>query len=140
MIPLSRVARVRRGYTTGADEFFYLTEDEINKWGIELEFWTHVDEETGKRIPNYIIKSPKDSETIMIDPSKLEYRVLIIDKDKGQLRGTNVLKYILYGEEKGYHRRPTCSSRKRWYDLGVREPAPILFPERFWEIKKLLQL
>ncbi|RLF03255.1 MAG: hypothetical protein DRJ59_01220 [Thermoprotei archaeon] len=133
LIPLGRVVRVRRGYTTGADEFFYLTEEEIKKWRIELEFWTHIDEETGKCVPNYVIKSPRDSRTITIDPSKLKHRVLIIDKNKEQLRGTNVLKYILYGEEKGYHRRPTCRSRKRWYDLGVITPAPILFPRRFWD-------
>jgi len=133
LIPLSRVANVRFGIKTGADEFFYLTEEEIKKWGIEPEFWTHIDEETGECVPNYIIKSPRDSRTIAIDPSKLKHRVLIIGKDKEQLRGTNALKYILYGEEMGYHRTRTCSSRKRWYDLGLRSPAPLLFPERFWD-------
>ena len=130
-IPLRKVAMVRRGFTTGADGFFYLTEDEIRRWGIELEFWTHIDPKTGKRVPNYVITSPRESKTIVVNPSRLKYRVLLIHKSKEELKGTNVLKYILHGEEKGYHQRPTCKSRARWYDLGSREPAPILFPERY---------
>ena len=41
-------------------------------------------------------------------------------KDKRELKGTNVLKYIYWGELKEYDQRSTCRSRKRWYSL----PAP----------------
>jgi hypothetical protein len=50
----------------------------------------------------------------------------MIHKDKKDLKGTNVLKYIRDGESKGYHTRPTCDSRERWYDLGKREPGTLL--------------
>ena len=72
-VPLKEVADVRFGIKTGANEFFYLTEEEIEAWGIE--------------------------------------EVLMIHKDKKELEGTNVLKYIEYGESKGFHERPTCKSR-----------------------------
>jgi hypothetical protein len=52
----------------------------------------------------------------------------MIHKDKKDLRGTNVLKYIREGESKGYHLRPTCASRERWYDLGEKEPGSIGWP------------
>ncbi len=42
----------------------------------------------------------------------------MIYKDKKYLKGKNILKYIRQGERKGFHKRPTCASRKRWYDLG----------------------
>jgi hypothetical protein len=78
-------------------------------------------------IPNYVIKSPRECKSIIVNPKDLKSRVLLIHKDKEELRGTNVLKYIEWGEEQGFHERPTCKSREKWYDLGVREPAKILF-------------
>jgi len=123
LVPLKQIAEVRRGFTTGANEFFYLTEEKIKRWGIEQEFWMHL--EKGSWVPNYVIKSPRECKSIIVKPQDLKYRVLMIHKDKKDLRGTKVLRYIRDGERKGYHLRPTCASRERWYDLGVREPAPI---------------
>lgn len=131
-VPLKEVADVRRGFTTGANEFFYLTEGDIKKWGIEKEFWMHKDEK-GELIPNYVIKSPKECKSIVVNLEDLKYRVLKTHKNKEELKGTNILKYIEWGEERGFHKRPTCASRKRWYDLGGRKDANLLFPERFWD-------
>jgi methylase of polypeptide subunit release factors/chorismate mutase len=158
LVPLKEIAEVRFGIKTGANEFFYLTEDEIQKWDIEREFWMHplkkeeevpVPEQVWKDkggeyfkesqyakimkledvlrddgyvywIPNYVIKSPRECKSILIDPRNLKYRVLLIHKDKSQLRGTKVLKYIEWGElYQGFHKRPTCASRKRWYELDI---------------------
>jgi len=121
LVPLKQIAEVRRGFTTGANEFFYLTEEEIKRRGIEKEFWMH--KEKGKWVPNYVIKSPRECKSILVKPEDLKYRVLMIHKDKKELKGTNVLKYIQEGERKGYHTRPTCASRKRWYDFGS-QPSP----------------
>jgi len=155
LVPLKEVAEVKFGIKTGANEFFYLTEEEIQKWGIEREFWMHPlkrDEEEpvpehvwkdkdgeyfktsqyAERMwledvlrddgyvywaPNYVIKSPRECRSILIDPKSLKYRVLLIHKDKSQLRGTNILKYIEWGESQGFHQRPTCASRQKWYEL-----------------------
>lgn len=130
-VPLNEVADVRFGIKTGANEFFYLTEEEIKTWIIEKEFWCH--KEGGKWVPNYVIKSPRECRGIVVNAEDLKFRVLMIHKDKKELEGTNVLKYIEYGESKGFHERPTCKSRKRWYDLGARKSANLLFPERFWD-------
>lgn len=169
LIPLEKIATVKRGFTTGANEFFYLKDEDIRRWGIEREFWMHpvtrkewekikdlIPEEDiwldkngeyFKRsqyaekyklddvlvdgsviwIPNYVVKSPRECRSIIVDPKHLKYRVLMIHKDKEELKGTNVLKYIEWGEEQGFHERPTCKSRQRWYDLGDRSPAKILF-------------
>jgi methylase of polypeptide subunit release factors len=158
-VPLKKIATVRRGFTTGANEFFYLTQERINELGIEREFWMHpvkYDEwlkikdlipkedvwidKNGKYfktsqyaeeyklddvliegnvvwIPNYVIKSPRECRSIILDPRDLKYRVLLIHKDKEKLRGTNVLKYIGWGEEQGFHERSTCKSREKWYEL-----------------------
>ena len=155
-VRLGDIAEVRRGFTTGANEFFYLTEEQIKAWGIEREFWMHplrkweeppVAEDVWKDkggeyfknsqyaedfsleevlrsdgfvywIPNYVIKSPRECKSIVINPKDLKFRVLMIHKDKKDLKGTNTLKYIQWGEEQGLHKRPTCKPRKRWYELG----------------------
>jgi hypothetical protein len=124
-VPLKTIAEIKRGFTTGVNEFFYLTEEEIRKYGIEKEFWMHI--ENGRRVPNYVIKNPRECSKLLINPKELKYRVLLIHKDKKELKGTNMLKYIEWGEKQGYHKNPTCASRKRWYDLGIRKPTNILF-------------
>ncbi|HDH44829.1 MAG TPA: restriction endonuclease subunit M, partial [Thermococcus sp.] len=158
-VPLRKIAQVRRGFTTGANEFFYLTPEQIEEHKIEREFWMHpVTREEWPKIkeyipkediwldkngkyfkksqyadqyeleeviidgnviwvPNYIVKSPRECKSIIVDPRDLKYRVLMIHKDKRDLAGTNVLKYIEWGEEQRFHERPTCASRQRWYDL-----------------------
>jgi len=125
LVPLKQIAKVRFGIKTGANEFFYLTEDEIRRRGIEKEFWMHQDDK-GNWVPNYVIKSPRECKSIIVKPEHLKYRVLMIHKDKKALKGTNVLKYIKEGESKGYHNRDTCASRRSWYDLGERSPGTIL--------------
>jgi len=124
LVLLKQIAEVRFGIKTGANEFFYLTEEEIKRRRIEREFWMHQDDE-GNWIPNYIIKSPRECKSIIVKPEDLKYRVLMIHKEKKELRGTSVLRYIREGETNGYHLRPTCASRQRWYDLGNRSPARI---------------
>jgi type I restriction enzyme M protein len=130
LVPLKQVAKVRFGIKTGANEFFYLTEEQIKKWKIEKEFWMHKDEK-GQWVPNYIIKSPRECPSILVKPEGLKYRVLMIHKDKKALKGTNVLKYIEWGEKKGYHKRPTCAAREKWYDVGHQLPPPCLWFKAF---------
>ncbi|MCK4504213.1 MAG: SAM-dependent DNA methyltransferase [Candidatus Aegiribacteria sp.] len=130
LVPLKEIADVRFGIKTGANDFFYLTEDEINRKGIEKEFWMHKDN-SDNWIPNYVIKSPKECKTMKIKHEDLKYRILMIHKDKNVLRGTNILKFINAGERKGYHKRPTCAGRKRWYELPELPHADILFRQFF---------
>ncbi|MCI0495600.1 hypothetical protein L0Z72_11415, partial [candidate division KSB1 bacterium] len=122
LVPLKEIASVRFGIKTGANEFFYLTEEEINQKGIEDEFWMQQDR-NGKWIPNYIIKNPRECKSISITKDSFDYRVLMIHKSKKELKRTKVLNYIEQGESRGFDKRPTCAGREPWYDLGIQEPA-----------------
>jgi hypothetical protein len=51
----------------------------------------------------------------------------MVHKDKSKLKGTKVLRYIEWGESQGFHKRPTCASRQRWYDLGERKIGQALW-------------
>ena len=113
LVRLSDVAEVRRGFTTGANEFFYLDAERVQAWGIEDEFLKP------------IIKSPRECKSIRVDPSQLQFKLFMCHADKAALSGTAVLAYIEWGESQGYHRRPSCRVRTRWWDLGERQ-IPLL--------------
>lgn len=118
----NRVADIRRGITTGINEFFYLTEDQIKHWGIEKEFLKPV------------IVSPKESDGIRLKDKNLKFYVFLCHKDKSELKGTRALKYIKWGESqktKDGRLWPSVESvkgRKNWYELPKRIPSKLLLP------------
>jgi len=121
LVKLSDIAEVRRGFTTGANEFFYLSEEKISQWGIEQEFLKPV------------IKSPRECKSVLVNPKDLKYKIFICNKSKAELSGTNALKYIEWGEkqktEEGvlWKNVPSVSGRKYWYGLGVRKSTSFNF-------------
>lgn len=116
LVPLREAAEVKFGIKTGANEFFYLTDEEISAHKIEKEFLKPV------------LKSPRESESIIISRENLASKAVLVHKEEKELKGKYVLKYIKWGQEKGYDGRPTCSSRGRWYDLGKRARGKVLWP------------
>ena len=106
LVRLGDVAEVKRGFTTGANEFFYLDDQRIEEWGIEEEFLKPV------------IKSPRECRSILIDPSQLKFKLFMCGADRTDLAGTAALEYIEWGESEGFDQRRSCSARARWWDLG----------------------
>src|SRR5690606_20127904 len=116
LVRLGDIADVRFGIKTAAKEFLYLDKEAQKKWEVE--------EESLKPV----IKSPKESKSPIIDTNKLKYKIFMCHKSKKELVGTKALEYILYGERIGIHKRPSVSSRKRWYDLGNWVEPKIIIP------------
>jgi len=119
LVQLGNIAEVRRGITTGANEFFYLDDFEIQKWGIENEFL----------IP--AITSPRELTTIEINQNNLKYKIFLCDKDEKELKNTAALKYIKYGEKNGINNRPTCRARKPWYNISRITTSQALWMKAF---------
>lgn len=116
LVPLRQIAEPRRGYTTGINQFFYLDEETIKHWGIEEEFLAPV------------LKSPKEFEGILIDPTALEVKVFLCSKSKEELRKESklgALRYIEWGEKQTttdgvpWPEVPTVRHRPYWYTLSV---------------------
>ena len=108
LVRLGDIAEVRFGLKTGANEFFYLTPDKIDEWGIEPEFLRPV------------MTSPRESRSLLVDAQSLPTKLFMCNWDKGGLSGTAAREYILWGESRGFHSGSTVASRRRWYDLGQR--------------------
>lgn len=135
LVPLNQIANIKRGISTGANEFFYLTEEEIKRKGIEKEFWMHQGE-LGEWIPNHILHSFKEMSAIKINKEELKYRILLTAKSKSELKKTNFLHYVKDGEkfefgEKIPAKTDTCRSRgEKWYSLGNDFSAHLFYPRR----------
>ncbi len=113
LVRLGDIAEVRFGIKTGANEFFYLDDERIREWEIEDEFFAPV------------IKSPKECKRIVVDPTDFKLNLFMCHKSKIELKGTAALEYIAWGESLGFHRRPSCCGRERWWDLGERPKAAV---------------
>lgn len=109
LVRLGDVAAVRRGVTTGANDFFYLTPERIAEFGIEAEYCRPV------------MNTPQESRRIAVDPGRLSKCLFTCHDDKDDLAGTGALAYIQWGEEQEYHQRTSVKSRRRWYDLGKQD-------------------
>ncbi len=127
LVRLGDIADVRRGFTTGCNEFFYLTDERAREWGIEEEFLKPV------------IKSPRECRSILVDPKDLKYKIFMCNKSKAELKGTNALKYIEWGEKQQTKPKkanekpvfwkdvPSVQGRRYWWGVGERQPANINF-------------
>ncbi|MGC9200991.1 MAG: Eco57I restriction-modification methylase domain-containing protein, partial [Candidatus Aenigmatarchaeota archaeon] len=131
LVRLGDIAEVRRGFTTGANEFFYL-----KPVGMSVKEVVEISEknpdalipvknsagwegEIEARFLKPVIKSPRELRTIVVRLEDLNYLVFMCHEPKNKLKGTNALKYIEWGEKERYQKRPTCRSRERWWDLGI---------------------
>ena len=114
LVRLGDISTVRRGVTTGANEFFFITHAQIEELGIEQEFCRPV------------MTSPQESRRLAVRSDDLPLHLFVCRKSIANLQGTAALEYIAYGEAKGYHQRASVRSRRHWYDLGDVSPAQLL--------------
>jgi len=121
IVPLSHVAEVVGGLITGNNDFFYLSEEKVNKWKIEPQFLLAV------------VKTPRELNKIAFTSKDLKYKLFHVMADKNELKGTNALKYIEWGESLGINNAPTFRDRDRWYQLSRLKTAPLLWVDLRWE-------
>ena len=131
LVRLGDIADVRRGITTGANEFFYLNDEDQERWQVEDEFLRPV------------IKSPRECRSIVVNPDDLKFKLFYCHKDKSELQGTNALRYIEWGETDEEwinpkteepnppYLRPSCRGRRNWYDVGTQIPPEFLWFKAF---------
>ncbi|MFY9556684.1 MAG: N-6 DNA methylase [Blastocatellia bacterium] len=137
---LADVAVVRRGLTTGANEFFYLslqpsktltTSDAHRATGIGEPLHVSGIE---SRFLSPVIFSLKEIPGIVLEAEHATRFFFNCPASREELAGTHALDHIRRGEQAGLHLRPTCSSRDPWYSVARgMKPAPIIFPSKVGE-------
>jgi 23S rRNA G2445 N2-methylase RlmL len=162
LIKIGDIAEVHRGFTSGANEFFYVEDvtDKIDFFQIESKIknmgnFSNIREikEAGLRIAynkkgdtywlleeeflKPVIKSPRECKSITIKIEDLKYKVFMCNKSKRELKRTKTIEYITWGEKQKYHKRPTCTSRRYWWNLGEKIISDLLYPYMIGEIHKV---
>jgi tRNA1(Val) A37 N6-methylase TrmN6 len=138
IVPLRSLAKVKIGLQTLRKDFFILSEDEVRRRGIELMYLER------------IAVSPRDTPLVINSKESVRHFVIYCNKPKGDLVGTNLLKYIEKAEKMpvairgkkevvvGLHNVPRIkqASREPWYNLlqeiDEERRAPILIPRRIY--------
>ena len=158
LVRLGDIAEVRRGFTTGANEFFYIEDvtdkiqisqikpkiknignfsniEEIKKVGLRIiynkkddAYWL-----IEKEFLRPIIKTSRECKSIIVELKNMKYKVIVCRKSKNELNRSKLLDYIKWGEMQGYSKRPTCANRKYWWNLGEKIGAPIIVTEKIGE-------
>lgn len=116
LVPVNSIAEVRRGFTTGANEFFYLDDATRENWKIEKDFLKPA------------IVSPRECSSVIVKKTKTKYLAFVCHKDKAELKGTQALAYIKWGESQDFNKRPSCANRARWYEFQERDWGLVLWP------------
>jgi hypothetical protein len=135
LVRLGDIAEVRFGIKTGANEFFYLepTGNPAPAGYLHVRNGAGWEGEIEEEFLKPVIKSPRECRSILIKPEDLRYKIFMCHRDKSELKGTAALEYIRWGEAQGYHERPSCKGRPRWWDVGVRNSVGLLWVETMFE-------
>lgn len=118
--PLAEWVTVQRGYTTGANDFFYPDRKQVERWSIEPEF----------RRP--LLKSLRGVRRLRLSAEDCRHEVLAIPGD-ADLTGTAVAEYIRWAESQGIAQRPTCVGRRPWYALPEQPDAALVLAKGVWQ-------
>jgi hypothetical protein len=118
--PLEKWANVQRGYTTGANNFFYFDQETIDEWGIEAQFYRP------------LLKSLRQVNGRLITRADCDQFVLTVSPT-AELEKTGAAQYIAYGEGQEIHSRRTCRGRQPWYNLPEQPAADIVLAKGIWQ-------
>ena len=143
-VPLSEVAEVRRGYTTGINDFFYLEPLGLGEKPGTLRVknsraWVGEIEEACLRP---VIKSPKEAKSMVVDPASLKYRLFLppidpkADDLEVELRMAYPLayQYMRWGaQQRTSQGQPwpdvlSVQGRKAWWLILEKDPGKVLMP------------
>lgn len=150
IIELDEIAEVTRGFTSGANDFFYKRLEVWKELGLEeytkplLKATGQIDSILFDEIDaqewaylniNYLIKSfETENESEYVDNDK-EERIKYWLLENGH---EDLVEYIEWGEDQGFHSRPTVSNRDVWYNLGEHNPPPIIMTDFTWRIHRVV--
>lgn len=142
LVPLKSIDSVRRGITTGINEFFYLKKIEHDHKSHTIKCknsrgWIgEIEDEHLKKV----IKSPKESGSIIINPDNLKNYLFVCNKSKEELKAVGhfwALSYIEWGEKQRTKDNvkwtdvPSVQGRRYWWSIEEKKYSQFLWPKAF---------
>ncbi len=122
-VPLSHFARVMRGIATGANDFFFLTRQQIAELGLDARYFVRA------------IGRTRDCPCDTLQPATLAGLerqgrptwLLNLEGTAKERLPSTLRAYLDQGERQKLHERALIQSRRPWYKMEQRMPPPILF-------------
>lgn len=158
LAPLGEIAVIRRGVTSGKDEFFFPRDASADGLGgisdpvtFEREYGVsrqrvesgevklvRCGEGRGEIRPiesRYLepeVHSLMEVKGYTVRPQDCARLILLVGESRQALQGTYALKYIEWGEANGWHKGATCAARanaeRGWYDLTGHARGAMFWP------------
>ena len=148
LIPLHELARISRGFTSGADRFYCVRDvtqrhldrttdpqEFFDRWGISprdtrririVRDGMNVEHLVEARFLEPELHSLMEVKRAVVRKGDVGRMVINASVSRARLRRTHLSDYIAYAERQGWHAGSTVASRARtrpWYDLGLK-PKP----------------
>lgn len=120
---LGDFVQVVRGVATGANEFFFLTDEQVQQLGIPEKYFVRAIGRTRDVSTEEITQDTLDTLRKKGRPTLL----LSLNGEPFEKYPENLKKYLKNGEDLGLPQRPLISQRKPWYKTEIRNMPPILF-------------
>ena len=159
MIPLHELARISRGFTSGADRFYCVRDvtrwhldktpgpqDFLDRWGISREDTRYirivrdgmdVEHLVERRFLEPELHSLMEVKRAVVSKKDVGRMVINASVSRARLRQTHFADYLAYAERQGWHTGSTISSRARtrpWYDLGLKPKSERA--DMFWSMSQ----
>ncbi len=166
LVKVSDACEITRGFTTGANDFFYVEEQSENlkkytdenykiKMGASREkhktHWdkmgwfyselTNVCYEIERNYTKPLFKTQKEAENLDVNVSKLENYVIFCAEERKKLSSNKnkILKYIKEAENLNINKRPTLTNKEKWYDItNLSTIGDFIFPSKIGEKFRLI--
>jgi len=74
-----------------------------------------------------LMNNTRGYKSIIIKIEDCKNKIFLCYKSKMELRETKAIEYILWGERQKFHKRPTCISRKNWWNLVKQGECDYIF-------------
>lgn len=120
---LGDFVQVVRGVATGANEFFFLTDEQVRQLGIPNKYFVRAIGRTRDVNAEEITQETLDALRQKGRPTLL----LSLNDEPLENYPERLKKYLLDGEKLGLPQRPLISQRKPWYKTEIRNIPPFLF-------------
>jgi len=122
--PLSKIGDVDRGIATGKNDYFCLSQGEVDEHGIEERYLSPLIRSSSRAEHYDYTTEDWEKQRAENDEVWLLYH---LDVWKPQLNDTNVREYLDYGKEIGADDSYLAKNRTPWYLIDRRDPPDIFF-------------
>lgn len=122
-VPLGKLIRCVRGIATGANDFFFLTEEEVTRRGLPKSFFARAvgrtRDVTSDEVTNRMLKE--------LDREGRPTWLLHLRERREEDLPAPLREYLKEGIKRGLQERPLIRQRRVWYWTEHRDPPPFLF-------------